>query len=156
MKGKFIQSILFILFSFNLNAQKLKLQPSFTAITVANIDSSVKWYTETLKLTLRNRVDNAERGFKQAILINAETMIELVELNKGIPLDTILKNLPNGTQVNGFYKFGFTAENIDALFKELTVAKIKFYGKMVSDRISSKRTFIIEDPDKNLIQFFEK
>lgn len=138
------------------DSQITKLQPSFSAIIVANIDSSVNWYINTFNLTLRNRFDNSERGYKQAILISKQTMIELVELKTGITRDSLLNKFPQGTQLHGLNKFGFTVPDIDVLHKELTQKKVNFLGRMVTDQVSKKRTFLITDPDKNMLQFFEQ
>jgi hypothetical protein len=153
---KIIPLILLLSGYFSAHSQITKLQPSFTAIIVANIDSSVTWYINTFNLTLRNRVDNSERGYKQAILISKLTMIELVELKKGIGRDSLLNKFPQGTQLHGLNKFGFTVPDIDALQKELTQKNVTFLGRMVTDQVSNKRTFLIVDPDKNMLQFFEQ
>jgi len=142
--------------SFATNAQDSKLQPYFAAAIVANIDSSISWYCNMLDLKQRNRFNNAERGYKQAILFNASTMIELVELAKGIPKDSLIKPYPQGSQGMGFSKFGFLVSDIDAIHSELEVKNAVFLGRMVTDGISKKRTFLIIDPDGNMIQFFER
>lgn len=155
-----MKQILFLfLVSWSLNqleAQKTKFQPLFTAITVKNIDSSVLWYSQVLQLNLRNRTDNAVRGFKQAILINDGIMIELVELNKSISADTLLKARPAGNQIYGYHKFGMAVSDIETLFKDLSLLNIQFVGKMVTDQVDQRKTFLIQDPDGNLIQFFEQ
>lgn len=137
-------------------AQEFTFQPSFAAITVANIDSSINWYAKMLNLQTRNRVDNAEKGFKQAILVNKETMIELVELEAGISLDSLLSIHPKGTYAHGYYKFGFTVSNIEAVHSKFALMKVNFIGRMVSDPVSNKKTFLVADPDGNLVQFFEQ
>ena len=151
----FISPILLSLLYFSADCQNLKFQPFFTAITVKNIDSSINWYTKVLDLKIRNRVDNDTRGFKQAILINNNIMIELVELKKSISADSLLLTQSPGTQVLGIYKFGFTVPKIDSLFQHLTAMAITFHGKMVVDPVNNKKTFLVSDPDGNLIQFFE-
>jgi len=156
MKIHFLIVILFFLFSFATNAQKVELKPAFTALVVANVDTSISWYSKVLNLKVRNRVDNAERGFKQVILQNPEIMIELVELNKAISQDSLLRQFPQGTRIIGINKFGFTVSDIDVMHKNLKSKKVSFFGQMVTDPISKKRTFLITDPDGNLVQFFEK
>jgi len=153
-----IYSIYFLLLiSFSqLTAQTSKLQPFFTGLVVADVDSSIAWYSRVLGLKLRNRVDNEQRGFKQVVLINEEVMIELVELNKSISITSALENQSAGTKIHGFNKFGFSVPDIDSLFQQLAGQGVTFYGKMVVDPVNNKKTFLITDPDGNLIQFFEK
>lgn len=132
------------------------ITPSFAAIYVSNIDSSVTWYKQVFNLTQRNRTDNAERGFKQVVLINDIMMLELVELKKSIRPDSLLRSYPRGTWTQGVYKIGFTVDDMDAAHKELTAKNVKFFGKMVTDPVNNKRTFLVTDPDGNLVQFFER
>ena len=154
--ARFLKLLLFLLFfSHSANAQTLEIKPAFTTLIVANIDSSINWYSNVFHLRVRNRVDNTVRGFKQAILINSTSMIELVELNKTISQDSLLSQSPQGTRIRGINKFGFTVSNIDSLYKDLLSKNVRFYGKMVTDPISNKRTFLVTDPDGNLVQFFE-
>jgi catechol 2,3-dioxygenase-like lactoylglutathione lyase family enzyme len=136
--------------------QSTQFDPSFTAITVKNIDSSILWYSSVLNLRMRNRVDNAERGFKQAVLINDGIMIELVELVKGISPDSVLALYPQGSRLQGVTKFGFTVPDIEKLFQQLSLSGIKLFGKMVTDPVNQKKTFLVQDPDNNLVQFFER
>lgn len=131
-------------------------KPLFTAIMVENIDSSVSWYGKVLNLKQRNRVDNAARGFKQVIMQDKGIMIELVQLDKAVSGDSILSTFPRGSALMGFYKFGMVVSNIDAVFQQLHAMAVNVHGKMVSDPVSGKKTFIIADPDGNLIQFFEE
>lgn len=145
-----------VIFSCSSRSQKSEFKPLFTAITVANIDSSISWYSEVLNLKLRNRVDNETRGFKQANLIGDGILIELVELDKAASLDELLKGQPSGTQALGFYKFGLAVRDIDALFQRFSSMSVNFLGRMVKDPADNKKTFIITDPDGNLIQFIEE
>ena len=147
--------IVFFTLSFTAKAQKASFQPLYTAINVTNIDSSIRWYTKVLNLTLRNRVDSETRGFKQAVLVDKGIMIELVELKKVVSVDSLLKTQPPGTRTLGFSKFGFIVPQIDALFERFSTMSLAFHGKMVVDPVNNKKTFIVADPDGNLIQFFQ-
>lgn len=149
---------LFLIFSFVYAAksQSITLQPAFTAITVADIDTSIQWYSNVLHLQLRNRTDNLERGVKQAVLHNSETMIELLEFETGISVDTLLGKFPPGAQALGFFKFGFYVTDISKTHDELAEKKVQFVGRIVTDPIDKRKTFLIADPDGHLIQFFEK
>ena len=130
--------------------------PYFQALVVSNIDTATSWYSKVLKLKLRNRVDSEERGFKQAILHNDKTMVELVELKNMVSENEALKSFPERTRLIGFYKIGFIADDLDECHNRLEKFNVKFYGKTVTDSVSGKRTFLVTDPDGNLVQFFEK
>lgn len=53
-------------------------------------------------------------------------------------------------------KFGFVVNDIDDLYRKLRDQNIKFTGRMVTDPVNNKKTFLVNDPDDNLIQFFEQ
>lgn len=53
-------------------------------------------------------------------------------------------------------KFGLGVKDIDAVFQRLKNQNIKFTGRMVTDPVNNKKTFLVNDPDDNLIQFFEQ
>lgn len=134
---------------------EIKVQPYFTAIMVSNVEKSVQWYSDTFGLTIRNRYDSEEGGYKQVIMHSPDMLIELVELKSKVTAEEALKDKPKGTTIIGFSKFGFTAPQFDELHKILTDKNVTFAGRTVRDGVSGKRTFLIRDPDNNLLQFFE-
>ena len=146
--------IFFVLVPVAVDAQDMK--PYFSAIVVSNIDSSISWYKKILGLQLRNRTDAPERGFIQANLHNKEMLIELIQVDSSLPGSKILENHPPRTRIRGFMKFGFYVKDIESLYKQLKDQNIKFTGRMVADPVNNKKTFLINDPDDNLIQFFEQ
>jgi catechol 2,3-dioxygenase-like lactoylglutathione lyase family enzyme len=136
--------------------KEIKLQPYFSAIMVSNVEQSVQWYSNTFGLKLRNRFDSKEGLYKQVIMESPEMLIELVELKSMIKPDEAVKDKPKGTAVIGFSKFGFIVTQFDELHQVLTDKKVNFAGRTVRDDFSGKRTFLIRDPDDNLLQFFER
>ena len=148
--------IALLLISIICNAQNdIKVQPYFSAIMVSNAEQSSKWYGEIFGLTVRNRYDSKEGGYKQVIMHSPEMLIELIELQAMVVRDSILNNRPKGTGIIGFSKFGFIAPRFDELHQFLTDKKVTFAGRTVRDNVSGKRTFLIRDLDNNLLQFFE-
>ena len=145
---------MFVIVAGIVHAQDMK--PFFSAVVVSNIDSSIAWYKKVFELQLRNRTDAPERGFIQANLHNKEMMIELIQVDSSLSQNRILEKHPQKTRIRGFMKFGFVVKDIDDLYKKLKDQNIKFTGRMVTDPINNKKTFLVNDPDDNLIQFFEQ
>lgn len=146
--------VLFVVFGNDLTAQEFK--PYFSAIIVGNIDSSINWYKKVLGLELRNRTDSPERGFIQANLHNQDMLIELIQVDSSLSRGKILQGHAARTRIKGFMKFGLSVKDIDAVFQKLKNQNIKFTGRMVTDPVNNKKTFLVNDPDDNLIQFFEQ
>ncbi len=131
-------------------------EPYFAAIIVANIDTSIDWYSNILGFKILNRLDLKERGFKQANLKRGNILIELIETNSTIYPKDILVNQSNKTRMAGFFKLGFRIPEFTRWMDFLTKSKVKFQGTAVKDKVSGKKTILILDPDGNRIQLFEK
>ncbi len=137
-------------------AQSLKqksnaLSPTFIAIIVSDMDSSIAWYKNKLGFELMNRTVNKERGFQQATLQTAEANMELLEINGALnPTDSI--NQP----LIGFFKFGFSTTHFDWWIEHLEQQSANFHGRVVPDPHTGKRMVIVKDPDGNRIQIFEQ
>ena len=140
-------------------AQSEKLSdpsPYFAAIIVSNMDTSLQWYQEKLGFKVLNQVNMTDRGFRQANLQRGKALIELIELSAALHPKEILKSKSKKTRIGGFFKFGFTVKQFDKWLSHLQSCGAEFNGKVVVDKNSGKRMVIINDPDGNRIQLFEK
>ena len=128
----------------------------FAAVIVKKVDSSIAWYRKVFDLKLRDSTYNDQRGFKQVNLHNDRVFFELIELKKGLDKNQFLTDQFKGYSIQGLRKIGFTVNDLDAWHKRLEALNVRFLGNTVTDRVSNKRTFLVLDPDENLIQFFEE
>ena len=154
-------TLLFFLFTYSslcLSQTKLLPKPEahFSAIIVSNIEASINWYTTNFGFKVLNKIVSKKRGFKQANLKSGSILIELIELNNSLSQTEILKNYPNKTKIEGFFKFGFLVSEFEKWVTHLKHLKVEFYGTVVRDPVSKKKTVLILDPDGNRIQLFEK
>ena len=131
-------------------------QPSFVALIVSDIDSSISWYSTHLGFEVLNRVELEERGLKQSNLKRANFYIELIELENAIHPSDVLGKHPPRTRIAGIFKFGFSVRNFDSWIKHLQASEVTFNGQVVTDPISQRRMIIVNDPDGNRIQIFEQ
>jgi hypothetical protein len=131
------------------------LKPYFCAVVVENAESSSEWYQSVLELNFRNRSENVARGSKIIVLSSNDAMIELIEVKSQVFRDEILNGKPQQTLIQGFTKIGFKVSNFDAIIKKLKDLNVNFFGEIYTDPISNKRSLLVQDPDKNLVQFFE-
>ena len=131
------------------------LKPYFCALVVENAEASSEWYQSVLELNFRNKSENIARGSKIIVLSSNDAMLELIEVKSQVSRDEILNGKPQQTLVQGFTKIGFKVSNLDATIKKLKALNVKFFGEVYTDPISNKRSLLVQDPDKNLLQFFE-
>jgi catechol 2,3-dioxygenase-like lactoylglutathione lyase family enzyme len=128
----------------------------FSAIIVNDIESSISWYSNNFGFKVLNKIESDEKGFKQANLKCGQILIELIELKSSLSHNSILKNYPKKTKIDGFFKFGFLVSEFQKWVDTLKQSGVEFYGDVVTDNLSGKRMLIIKDPDGNRIQIFEK
>jgi hypothetical protein len=135
------------------SVQSLDMKPYFSAVIVKNVDTSSLWYQSVLMLKVKNRINDTARGFRVEILESSQLLIELIENKLWLDPKSILKDKPEGTQMQGFFKIGFKVSDVDACVTYLKNLKINV--ERIYKEPSGKRNFLINDPDGNLLQFFE-
>ncbi|MEP1031972.1 VOC family protein [Ekhidna sp.] len=135
---------------------ELTLDAYFSAIIVADIDSSINWYSTVLGFEIQNRVDSEERGFRQSNLNRNGILLELIQLDRAVQPKDVLPNFTKKTRMNGFFKIGFKVSDFEKWIDHLEKSKASFSGNIVSDPLTGKKMIIITDPDGNRIQIFEK
>jgi catechol 2,3-dioxygenase-like lactoylglutathione lyase family enzyme len=157
MRNKILLNLLMLVIVFAAEAQHVssfKYEPYFSAVIVANVDSSTAWYQSVFDLKIKNRINDKERGFRIMILESSTFFLELIENKTWPDQKKLLADKPEGTRIQGYFKIGFKAPDIDACLKRLAELKIK-PDRIYTDSETKKRNFLINDPDGNLVQFFE-
>lgn len=125
---------------------------SFIAVDVNNMDASIAWYKTMLNMTLENRIDNAERSFKQSNLKNNYFHLELVELKHSMTRAMAEEQVKKSIQ--GIVKYGFKVNDFSQWHERFVSFHANFIGRITSDD-KGKRMMMIEDPDGNRIQIIE-
>ncbi|HJS54362.1 MAG TPA: VOC family protein [Chitinophagaceae bacterium] len=129
-----------------------RVVPYFSAVIVKNIDSSVIWYETVLGLKARFLPD-VPQGIKVAILESPDIVMEMIGNISWPDSKELLRGKPVGTRIQGLFKIGFKVTAMDNFIEHLTKLNILIPG--IYKDASGKRNFLVEDPDKNLVQFFE-
>ena len=154
MKNYFVVLLgLFITTAFSQDAKPFEQVPYFTAVIVKNVDSAAEWYQSVFELKLNKNIDDPQNGFRVRILESPHFVVELIENKSWLDPNKILKDQPEGTRIEGFFKIGFKVSDMDACIARLKNLKISV-GRIYTDA-DKKRNFLITDLDGNLIQFFE-
>jgi catechol 2,3-dioxygenase-like lactoylglutathione lyase family enzyme len=128
--------------------------PTFVALSVRDLDASVKWYTETLGLTA-TRLPPHEVS-KAAILRGPGLLIELVQHGESFPLESRLPGLQGRYIVQGIFKVGVFVDDIEATVKRLEAKGARFKGRLYTDETTGVRSHLLLDNEDNVIQLFEE
>jgi hypothetical protein len=131
------------------------LMPYFSAVVVNNAENSSSWYQSVLGLKVTNVNENPKRGSKIIVLSSEGLLLELIEVRSQVSRESVLSGKSEQTLIQGFAKIGFKLSDMDSYIRNLNELKVTFFGNIYTDPVSGKRSFLIQDPDKNLIQFFE-
>ncbi len=124
---------------------------NFVGLSVKDISAEQAWYCNNLGFKVKLSVNEVAPGIKFGMIEADGMMIELIE-DKKAPVVARVEGAPLS---HGIFKFGFRVDDLNATLKGLESKGIKAkYGPFV-DQATKVRNAIIEDPEGNLIQFFE-
>lgn len=128
----------------------------FSAVIVEDFDSSLNWYTDVLGFELVNQQASEARGFQVANLQRGGVMLEILELKTALSPKNAIPDFNSKTRLTGIFKTGFFVANFDGWVNHFKAKGVTFRGNVVTDPESGKKMVIVQDPDGNRIQFFEK
>ena len=137
------------------NAQEVNLPKTdgaFYAISVHDIDKTIKWYTKHLGFKVESKGGNDQR--KGALLSRPGVILELGEFSGAIKREDINPNLESH-EIYGIFKIGFKTKNLDETFKILKDFNVEIFFP-IATASNGNRTFGIKDLEGNIIQFFGK
>ena len=121
---------------------------AFFALSVADIESSSKWYEEKLGLAVDMRTKSGKTSVM--VLSGNGLTVELLRHDEATDLgkDALL--------VHGILKAGLVVENLDKTLEELKARNVQIAYGPYPARNGAMANFIIKDNAGNLIQFFGK
>ena len=128
--------------------------PTFFAVSVGNLDASVKWYRETLDLTVDYLPGTAT--VKVALLQGKGLVVELIEDPQAFALRTRLPEVEKRYLVHGLFKVGFFVSDLEATVTRLKQRGAAFKGEMFTDLRLGARSILLLDNSGNVIQLFER
>ena len=130
----------------------VEVTSSFAALVVADAARSEEWYRSVLGMTLKTNLTDGTATI--VILTSKDFELELLELQGSLSRQVALESYPTGTQIQGLFQAGFKIDNVDVWIAHLTSLQIDAF-QVFTDPGTGKRNLLVEDPDGNLIQFFE-
>ncbi|MEW6737268.1 MAG: VOC family protein [Acidobacteriota bacterium] len=136
------------------------IKPSLVAISVADLDQTVKWYQDNLEFVVKEQKDFPQYNLRIAFLELNGFELELVEDKNSVALTAIQKYIPEAddqTKIQGLVKLAFTVADIETLAARLKSKGVRFQIELTkSNRKETDKFFIIRDNCGNWIQFLGK
>ena len=143
MKTRLLVSLL-ICFSFAANAQDAKIEGSYFAIIVSDVEASKNWYETVLGLQEMSRSN--ERGrYKITNLVGPGIFVELMQLDAA-------SERPGG-QIEGPFKVGMLVDDLTSFAAALPAAAGE--PKIVYDNENDVLVLQLRDPDNNTVQVMQ-
>ncbi len=133
-----------------------RLQPYLAGIGVADVAASAKWYETRLGFQVYHRMELPEHGLKIVFLKSGAFRLELVEKAGAMPLKELAPNLKDDTMVLGLKKIAFVVPDLQATAARLRAQSVTFVVEPFDDKPMRLRSFIVADPDGNLVQFVQE
>jgi len=93
---------------------------------------------------------SADAGLRFALLRRDDHLIEVIQRDSAAAPPT----MPDRSYERGIFKAGFWVTDLDALASELVRKQAHFNHGIVTPPGAGYRTFVVLDPDANVVQFF--
>lgn len=133
-------------------------RPYLVSLSVANLDTSVRWYRDMLGFRETRRLNVPDSSLRISFLELNGFRLEMIEFKDSISSAAIRSKFPavdDQAKVQGFGKLAFAVTNVGEVAASLKDKKIKFVREVTQEKKTGEIWFIIEDPDGNWLQFFE-
>jgi catechol 2,3-dioxygenase-like lactoylglutathione lyase family enzyme len=130
-----------------------KAAGAFFAVSVADVQSSGKWYAEKLGLEITFRPPKSGPG-EVMVLEGGGLIVELIQHDEGIPLAKLSPPVSDSFKVHGFFKAGVLVDDLDATLATLKSRGVPIAFGPYAAKDGRRANFIIRDNAGNLIHFF--
>jgi catechol 2,3-dioxygenase-like lactoylglutathione lyase family enzyme len=130
-------------------------QPSgtFFALSVSNAAVTARWYEEMLGFRVFKRIE-LPNGGRIVLMENEGAILELIQSPTAKAPAAWHADAKESFMVRGYFKAGFRVAHLDRLLEALRAKKVEIrHGPFDIPEIKV-RSFIVADPDGNLLQFF--
>lgn len=129
---------------------------SFFAISVADVAVMSSWYRDTLSMRVLTSGEAPNKIAKFAILEGNGVLVELIQHAKAGDRKVLAPEATEAHLIHGIFKAGLIVDDLDHLYAGLKQrGAVIAYDIMPAGNVPM-RSFIVRDPEGNLVQFFGK
>ncbi len=130
----------------------IPVRPFQISLLVSNLSESTSWYKNMLGFELVERYNVAQQKTKTAILKLNDFYVELIQKENTCSRNLI--NLPENTEICGFFKTGFRVTDFEYYHQHAKQLHPEQVTDIITSPISGSVYFYMYDPDHTLVQIF--
>ena len=124
---------------------------AFIGVSVADLDASIRWYTQKLGLTVVMRPPKIEKS-TAVVLEGAGLIVELMHHDDAVALKTAAPAIARNYLVHGIFKAGIIVDDFDKAIAELRARNIPIAIGPFAATAEQRANAIIRDNEGNYIQ----
>lgn len=126
---------------------------AFFALSVADVNASAKWYSETLGLNVVMQPPKQDRS-AVIVLEGGGLIVELIQHDDAVPLSKAAPGAKSNMLVHGMVKAGVIVADFDGTLAMLKTRHARIAFGPYPASATQRANVIIQDNAGNLIQFF--
>ncbi|HEX8616823.1 MAG TPA: VOC family protein [Thermoanaerobaculia bacterium] len=130
-----------------------RMQPYLVALSVPDVDESIRWYVTNLGFQQKSRAEYPDYGLVIAIVERDGFRVELVALKGSVAPASVVADHSNPAILQGFNKIAFRVDDLAAWAKEFRGRGVKFQLQETANPQDNSSSFIIVDNNGNWLQF---
>ena len=138
-----------------IDTTSFKTSGAFFALSVNNLEESIKWYTEKLGLKVTRNIQE-QNNVTVSILEGNGLIVELIRNREARSLDEIASTVKDKILLHGIFKTGAVVDNFDKMISMFKERGVEIVLGPFPSRPDQRANIIIKDNSGNLIQFFGK
>ena len=147
---------LFVILSVNAQNKLSFAGKQFIALSVANTDSTSKWYEDLFQLTLLKEIRTPDNRIHTRIIGNEQLVVEIIQTRNSKSLEELKLNKDQPFNVQGPFKYGFYVRDLSQAQAYLREKKVVIKHEIFEDRDTHSKSLIFQDINGNLIQVLQE
>jgi catechol 2,3-dioxygenase-like lactoylglutathione lyase family enzyme len=128
--------------------------PAFFAVSVAELDSSVAWYTRVLGVEPVRFVEGRGGRSRAVVMRRGELVVELISYDGSVGPADIETPTAHRYALQGLVKTGIYVSDAAVWYDHLQTAGVEVDPQVGVDEALEVKTFVFRDRDGNRIQVF--
>ena len=129
---------------------------TFFALNVSNADSTSRWYEEVFGLKLLKEIKTVDGSAHIRIEGDEFLMVEILQSRDSRTLSDCNLRQEQSHLMRGFFKTGFFVSDIHRAEEYFKTKGIAIRHPVFQDKETATSSFILEDPNGNLLQFLQQ